>query len=102
MVSATTDPRTLRVSFFCRESDTSKSEVVCNVRCTEMGKIDIEYLYHEQQIRTIAGGPWDRPQEVKMGPMASLAVEIEMGVMHELWSALRGSVRLGTNVRDSE
>ena len=102
MVSATNDPKTVRVSFFCQESDTSKSEVICNARCTEMGKIDVEYLYHEQQVRTIAGGPWDRPQEMKMAPSPALMAEIELGVMYALWSAFRGTIRLGSNVSERE
>lgn len=102
MVSATTDPRTLRVSFFCRESDTSQSEVVCNVHCTEVGKIDVEYLYHEQQVRPIASGAWDRPQEVKMAPSTALMAEIELGVMYELWTAFRGTIRLGSDVPERE
>jgi len=102
LVSATNDPRTLRVSFFCRESDTSKSEVICNAHCTEMGKIEVEYLYHEQQIRTMSGGTWAHPQEIKMAPTAGLMAEIELGVMYELWTAFRGPIKLGSNVPERE
>lgn len=102
LVSATTDPRTLRVSFFCRESDTAQSEVVCNVYCTEIGKLDIEYLYHEQQVRPIASGAWDRPQEIKMAPSTALRAEIELGVMYELWNTLLGTIKLGSDVPERE
>ena len=71
----------------------SRSEIVCNVRAVEDG-IDVEYLYHDQQMRTIAGSTWSAPQESQMQLTSILISQIESGVMMELWNAFRRKVRV--------
>lgn len=93
MVTATEDPYTLRVSFFLQESPLTRSEIVCNAYATDDG-IDVEYLYHDQQMRTIAGSTWNAPQESQMRLTPILIAQIEAGVMAELWNAFRRKVRV--------
>lgn len=93
MVTATADPSVLRVSFFLQETALSRSEVVCDVRAVEDG-IDVEYLYHDQQMRTIAGSMWSAPQESQMKLTPILIAQIESGVMMELWNTFRRKVRV--------
>lgn len=93
LVTATEDPYTLRVSFFLQESPLTRSEIVCNAYATDDG-IDVEYLYHDQQMRTIAGSTWNAPQESQMRLTPILIAQIEAGVMAELWNAFRRKVRV--------
>lgn len=93
MVTATQDPYTLRVSFFLQESPLTRSEIVCDVKAVEDG-IDIEYLYHDQQQRAIAGSNWSAPQEAQMQLTPILIAQIEAGVMSELWNTFRHKVRV--------
>lgn len=93
LVTATQDPLVLRVSFPCRETPLSRSDIICNVRAVDDG-IEVEYLYHDQQVRTMAGGTWGAPQEAQMKLGSALISEIETGVMYELWEAFKRRVRV--------
>ena len=93
MVTATQDPYTLRVSFFCHETPLSRSDIVCNVRAAEDG-LEIEYLYHDQQMRAISGSAWQPPQEAQMKLTPILMAEIEIGVMRELWATFKRRIRI--------
>lgn len=93
MVTATQDPLVFRVSFFCHETPLSRSDIICNVRAVEDG-IEVEYLYHDQQMRAIAGSTWRAPEEVQMKLTPILISEIEVGVMRELWMTFCRRVRI--------
>jgi len=91
MVTATDNPRMLRVSFSEEETEKNRSEIVCMVEATLLGDLKIVYQHHASQSRPTGKGEWD-PRFVVRHNSLSLALEsnIRTHVMYELFSTFAG------------
>lgn len=97
VVSCTSKPEVLRVSFVMPESEGSRvkdaREVVCYAVITPRG-LELAYSHHAIRYRSGTVGPFDGENEVRMPLTSALKREIETAAMYELMSALWGGGEL--------
>lgn len=93
MISATTVPGVLRVTFVDQESSTSRTEVVCYLRPVN-GRIEINYSHHQHTSRTESQGPWAPGNYHRHALDAITIAQVQYGVFRELWACFGGLIRV--------
>ena len=83
MVTATGNPKLIRVQFNQRINDLAQAGIVCFLQVREQGA-RIFYSHHLMYSRPLPKGPWDRPEKVKASLSHTLKAQIYTGV----WRAL--------------
>lgn len=89
MVTATKNPRVVRVQFGRDINALSRQEVVCYLRIKDTG-VKIYYSHHLIFARPVPKGIWDRPQAVKKDLTHTLKAELFSEVYRELFDVLNG------------
>lgn len=93
MVSATSNPRLLRVQYDRLVNDVSKNSIVCYLWAAETG-VKIYYAGHLMYSRPIPKGPWEGPKFMKQTLGHTLQAEIFTSVFKELWDRLVTELRV--------
>jgi hypothetical protein len=95
MVTATERPHVLRVAFFEFDTDKQKTEIVCLVKATDHGAMEIIYHSHTNQSRPNGKGTWEPKTSIRyhiLSPAIEAAVRAH--VMYELFSTFATAPKL--------
>ena len=89
MVTATRNPRLIRVQFGRDVNAVTRMEAVCYLRIRDTG-VMIYYSHHLIFSRPVPKGVWDRPQEMKKDLTHTLKAELFSEIYREIFDALTG------------